>query len=326
MNTTSLTPWIHPNLKLLSNSSNVLLHKCPRKFMLYKLLKLPVDESLESNIDFDFGHWVGIGIQELLSHGDMNKAMWKMFLSHKGDFDDEERRERSKKTFGHALIALARFEEFRQTEIQDYDLIPGAIELGFTLTCIDGFTYRGFFDALLIHRYTRELTVLECKTTKSNRVHEASYKNSGQGLGYSLVTDAIAQSMRDAGEEVSSSFHVIYPVYKAGDRSWEKFEFQKTNSQRAGWLRDLLVDIKQIVDYVEADHFPMRGESCFDFFRPCEYLDICDLNKKYLLGDIEKIDTYVEDEGKYKYKFDLLQLVQSQQEKLQEVTSEEDEI
>jgi hypothetical protein len=39
--------------------------------------------------------------------------------------------------------------------------------------------------------------------------------------------------------------------------------------------------------YKEQQHFPMRGESCFSFFRPCEYFGICNL--KQLTGKVSDL-------------------------------------
>lgn len=311
---------IHPNCCLLSNSSCILLHKCPRKFQLYKLLKR-VDQDI-SNVDLDFGSWVGIGIQEYLVTGDEDAAAFKMMLSCKGDINDEAG-ERSKKTFGHALIALSKFVQLRNEELQDFDLVylangNPAIELGFILTCINGFTYRGFLDALLVNRITNELVVLECKTTKFKNIHEAVYKNSGQGLGYSLVTDAIASQLSTLARPIKSAWNVLYPIYKCGDASWEIFEFRKNNTQRAVWIQDLLIDIKQVQDYEEASHYPMRGESCYDFGRVCDYFDVCDMSDKVLIGPLEKVEVQKERADKYAFKFDLMELIAAQSAKMVE--------
>jgi hypothetical protein len=34
--------------------------------------------------------------------------------------------------------------------------------------------------------------------------------------------------------------------------------------------------------YEEAEVYPMHGESCYSFFRECEYLNVCQLSTGYL--------------------------------------------
>ena len=41
---------------------------------------------------------------------------------------------------------------------------------------------------------------------------------------------------------------------------------------------------QQLDSYVELDFFPMRGASCFDFMKPCEYYGKCDLNQSTVFG------------------------------------------
>ena len=311
---------MHPNLKLLSNSSLVTVHKCPRKFQLYRMMKLIVDEDV-TEIHLDFGHWVGEGIQQYLVTGSREKAMIAMLLFNKGDlFDDDEKLWKDKKTFWHALVALDKFIELRHSELQHYTLVDlhtgPAVEVGFILNCIGGFTYRGFLDAILLNKLTNELVVLECKTSKFKSVHDAQYKNSGQGLGYSLVVDAIVPILQASGVEVKSSWKVLYPIYLAGAFEWETKWFTKNNSQRARWLSNLIHDIQHISEYVENEHFPMHGESCYDYFRPCEYFGLCEMSDKSLIGPIDKVKVLVDDDSRYSFKFDMMDLVKAQQEKL----------
>lgn len=312
---------IHPNLKLLSHSSSVLLHKCPRKFQLYRLMKKVVDDTVVEP-HLDFGHWVGRGIQHYLITGNYNAAVMEMFTYCRGDlFDDDGKRDN--KTFFHALVALDKFVEFRQTELQHYEVLQltdgtYATELGFILECFDGFTYRGLLDALLINSLTNELVVLECKTSKYKNVHEAQYKNSGQGLGYSLITDIISQQLTAQGREVGSSWKVLYPIYKAGALEWEAFYFPKSNTERSRWLQTLIRDIQHIAEYAAEDYFPMHGENCYDFFRPCEYFGVCDMSDGALIGPLEAVKVVKDDEKKYAYRFKLEDVILSQQIKVTE--------
>lgn len=314
---------MHPNLKLLSASSLNLAHTCPRKFQLYRMAK-GVDAEQEGQRHLDFGHWVGYGIQQLLIHENVDRAMFETFLFNKGDiFDDNSGAEKDAKTFWHALIGVEKFNSLRIGELQHYDLVVldtgPAVEVGFILDCIGGFTYRGFIDGLLINRLTNELVVLECKTSKYKQVHDAQYRNSGQGLGYSLVVDAIAAKLRAQGREVASSWKVMYPIYLAGAMEWDIKWFHKSNAQRARWLMNLIIDIQHLSEFVEADYFPMHGESCFSFFRPCEYFELCEMKDSSLIGPIDKVPPLVDDESRYSFRFSMEELIAAQQAKLDEV-------
>lgn len=302
---------IHPNLKQLSNSSLVTLHKCPRKYELDKLFKT---ENADDDFHLVFGSLVGTGIQEILEHGDITKAYWKLFIDKKGQLDEDFGSIKSK-TFYHALIAVDRFVILRNTRFRDFDLAyfngKPATELSFTIDCGNGFNYRGFIDAVLINRITKEIVVVECKTTSFSNIHEAVFKHSGQSIGYSVIIDTLVSLLK---LEEKSSYKVFYPIYKAGKGEWEVMEFQKTHVARAQWIKNVLLDKSYIEERVADGYFPMRGESCYDFFRPCEYFDICEMSNKSL--QLDKAKEKIESEEKYQFKFSLEELIEAQLEKM----------
>lgn len=301
---------IHPNLKLLSHSSNVLLHKCPKKYQLYKLLPtdpLDLDDEDRDN-HLGFGTLVGEGIQNYLTYEDSSKVTFQTFLNWKKDIDDDNG-ERKKKTFWHALYAVDKFAGFRKTALADYDLVyfdgKPAIELGFSIDLGDGFFYRGFLDALLVNRRFGQLTPYENKTTGFREVAPATFKHSGQALGYSLVVDAVAQAME---KEISSSFHVLYGVYKTSAYDWELLPFKKSFTQRAMWIKNLLVDKDTVIRYGNDNFFPMHGENCYDFFRECKYFGTCEMNS--MIPRVSEIREEAED--KYRFKFHISDLIDAQ--------------
>lgn len=309
--TNTLSSYIHPNLKLLSHSSRVLLHKCPRKYQLYKLL----EKEREDTLDTAFGNAVGAGIQEYMHTGKASAAYIAAFRAWKLDLLEEDQKGK-KKTFFHALIAVDKFMvQWNDGDLKDYELVyvddKPAIELGFQIEFDDGFTDRGFLDALLRHRYSNELIVYEGKTTGSWQSSEAEYKNSSQHIGYSVVIDAVAAQI---GSSEQSSYKVLTNIYKSTAMEWNLLEFTKTYVARALWIRSILLDIKHILEFVEEDYFPMHGESCNDFFKPCQYFDICQMSNKVLLGGkkIEEIPAKVEAEDKYVFKLTLDQLIEAQ--------------
>lgn len=308
---------LHPNFQKGSHSSSVLKHKCPRKFELYKLGLLPAQDD-DGDEHLEFGSIVGIGSQEYFVSGSKDKAYMAMLLAQKKSIEDDTG-ERSKKTFWYALNAIDKFTTFRNSDLSRYKVATfdgkPATELGFIIDCGNGFEFRGLLDLLLVDTYLSEFIPYEGKTTKFRTVHEAVFKNSGQALGYSLVTDAVAASQ---GIEVKSSFDVIYSIYKSSAMEWEQQKFRKSHSQRASWIKNILIDNSQVEQFAKQEYFPMHGESCFDFFKPCGAFGICELPNEALLGGKEP-EVIVDREGKYTFKFSLEEIIKAQFEKYEEV-------
>lgn len=304
-----LLPVVHPNLKQMSHSSIITLHHCPRKYELEKLGKRLQDWG---EVHLDFGHVVGEGVQEYFITRSRDAAMMKVYMGWQSGIDEgaEEGREKSKKTFWHALHAVDRFISYAETYFGNFEIaiLNGrpAVELGFCIDCGDGYVYRGYIDAVLIDRVAKRLVVLENKTTGSWNVNEASYKNSGQGLGYMVLLDIVAEAL---GMQIVSDYPVYYPVYKTMDFDWEIMQFSKSKTARAKWIRSLLLDKSHIQQYAELEYFPMHGESCMNFNKQCEYFGVCELSNASIIGTpVERI----EKAGKYDYYFSLDDLIQQQ--------------
>jgi hypothetical protein len=296
---------IHSNLKLLSHSSVLLLHKCPRKYELYKLL----GGKQEADNHLDFGDVVGRGIQEYLISGSLNKAYMVMFLAWPKALDDEDG-QRDKKTFWFALNAIDKFAGYRNSILGRYQLAyfdgKPAAELGFSIDLGDGFYYRGFLDALLVDKMRNELLVLECKTTKNREVHPAMYENSSQGLGYSLISDAISKAL---GTRMEGQFKVHYCVFKTGEMEWQPMPFTKSHTDRALWIQDMLNDKNRVVEYHKNGYFPMHGETCYDFFRPCPHFGTC--KSKYLV-DMDEVVEKKDEPSKYAFSYSIEQIIEAQ--------------
>ena len=312
---------LHPNLKLLSHNSQLTLHGCPRKFYLYRMLKKQLAEGIErGDIHTDFGGIVGYGCQQLLTGSPRQKTMVEMLSKWRLELE-EDTEKRQKKTFFHALHAVEKFENFLLERLGNYELVQlgeeggeePAIELGFEIDCGGGFSYRGLLDALLVNKNNGNFAVWEGKTT-SGRADEAMYRNSNQGLSYSVVVDAIAKRL---GHPTGASYEVLYGVYKSVAEEWELFPVKKNYVDRAMWIKSLLLDIERIQQYADAELFPMHGEHCYNYFRQCEYFGVCNMSDTYLVGDSEKVEQLKEDDGKYFFKFTLDELVAAQLEKME---------
>lgn len=260
-------------LASLSYSSLLTLHSCPRKYQLKRLNATVLnEEDVSSSVTFAYGHVVGLGIQEYITHHSEDLTIWKCFLEW--DCDLLQDNPKQNKSFWTALAAVQRFISMcssgflRDWELCTYEGKP-ATELSFIITFPDGFTYKGFVDAVLQNTITGEVMVLECKTTSATSVNAATYKNSAQAIGYSIVLDALFPTL--------SSYTVKYLIHKSKACDYDALDFDKSYLDRALWIRTLLLDIEVIKMYEAAEIYPMRGQSCNEFYRECEYFGICTL-------------------------------------------------
>lgn len=286
INLTGVSP-----LKLLSHSGLETMHSCPRKFEIYRMNYAPKGAG---TVDTSFGHAVGVGIQELLilqqsqqspqanlGLTPLQYAIWKMFLSWEVDID--ETKPKSKKSFHAACLAVEKYQQqllpllTNEWELAYFNGKP-AVELGFIVELPNGYYYRGFVDAVLVHKKEKRFRVLEIKTTGLATVDVAQYKNSFQGVGYGVILDQLAASM-----DYAADYYVDYLVYKTGAQDFLTFPFLKTSYQRAKWLSQLLVETNIIDLYLERELFPMHGQSCFNFYRQCQYFGLCERRNEELV-------------------------------------------
>jgi hypothetical protein len=238
---------------------------------------------MESSVTFSFGHIVGLGIQLALQGKTEEQILWELFLMWEPDLFAENPKQ--VKSFWHGVLAVQKFMRMQeQGFLSDYELVSyndiPACELSFRITFPDGFKYRGFVDVVLRHKVTGEVLVLELKTTASSALNPATYKNSAQAIGYSVVLDVLFPEL--------SSYKVLYLVYTTKTYEYNQLPFDKSYLQRALWIRELLLDIETIKMYEEAGIYPMRGESCYDFFKECFYYGICTLSTASLTSPLEE--------------------------------------
>lgn len=306
---------IDPRMKLLSHSSRTMLHTCPRKFQLYRLSSKEIDleevKGIEQGVTFAYGKAVGVGIQSVLEGKSEVQYTLDTFLEWDVDLLDETPRQ--DKSFWMALFAVQKFAELSAAGfLEDYELVyykgKPAVELSFIVTLPNGYKYRGYLDGVLRHKVTGEIVVLECKTTSSKTV-SAQYKNSGQGVGYSVILDKMFADL--------SSYTVLYLVYESKSYQYVELPFEKSLLQRALWLQELLIDTEIISLYNSYDTYPMHGESCYNFFRECEYLGLCTLSTENLVKPLTtaKVAEIESEIDNYDFVIDFNELIQSQLDK-----------
>ena len=299
---------IDERFKLLSHSGNLTLHACPRLWELYRLNVVDEDQQEDdsSSMNFAFGHAVGDGIAMVLQGMELNSIIFKLFLDW--NIDLEAVNPKMKKGFFYAVSAVQKFHSLYSNNIllSGYELvwldgIP-AVEVGFKIIFPGGFTYRGHIDAVLRHKETNQILVLENKTTRYKDPNPAMYKNSSQAIGYSIILDLIFGKL--------SSYDVLYLIYKSTEFEYVQFPFTKTHNQRAQWIEELLLDIETIEMYSKANYFPMRGESCVRFGRECEYFNVCQMSTSFLVKNKGQLAR--EDNREYMYEVHIKDLIESQ--------------
>lgn len=301
---------IDPRLKQLSHSSRTTLHKCPRKYQLYRLnSKDTGEEDVAQSVTFAYGTAVGVGLQSALENKSEDQIIIDTFLAWDCDLLHENTKQQ--KSMWTAIFAVQRFMLIReQGYLEDYELVyyegKPAVELSFRIHLPNGYTYRGYVDGVLQSKSTGKILVLEAKTT-SGTANSAQYKNSGQALGYSVVLDKIFPAL--------SSYDVLYLVWGTKSKDYTEFFFEKSLLMRALWLQELLIDTLHIDLYEEYQTYPMHGETCNDFFRECEYLGLCTLSTERLVKPFtEKAFNKIEAE-EYTFELDFFELVSAQLEK-----------
>ncbi len=271
--------------KGLSYSRQLTLHSCGRKYELDS--KKAIKGKIES-VTFSYGHAVGQAIQSTMAGASFNRTVIDTVLAYSHDEDDLgcENEQKSKKNIWWAVIAAEEF--YKKYHAGVYSFLEGwqvatfpdpktgeiidAVELTFVVKLIDGYSYEGHIDLVLYHPVKKRYMILELKTTGMTTINEASYKNSAQALGYGIVVDMIAANLN-----ASASYDVLYMVYKSRTRETVPLLFTKSPALRVDWLSALLTDM-QIIELYEQNGYPRHGESCFNFFRPCEYLDVCNMS------------------------------------------------
>lgn len=305
-----VTEGTDPRILNLSYSSLLDLHSCPRRFELNKRnARSDASTSYEDQITFSYGHVVGLGMQMILEGKSYEEILWAAALEWKTDLFVENKKQN--KSFASAVYAVQKFGSlYKNNYLAGFELVyyrgKPAVELSFEILLPNGFRYRGFVDAVLRHTESGEVIVLECKTSSANKIHPATYRNSAQAIGYSIVLDAIFPDL--------SSYKVLYLVYSTKEYEYESLPFTKTYVQRARWIRELILDVETISMYEKESLYPMRGESCMDFYRECKYLGLCQMSNENLtspltVAEYEKIQIK---EAEYQISISLEDLIETQ--------------
>jgi hypothetical protein len=255
----------------LSHSTLLLLHSCERKLQLRKLLA--GDDDKEESAHLTFGTAYGVGVASYLTYQDQDRALLACWLAYYPELEYKT------KSLTKCLAALMASFAHLDSLLDDYELVSfnskPAVELSFRLNINADYYFVGHIDAILKHRYSGIHVVFECKHTGSNLTDlDPLYKNSGQALGYSIVLDRITG-------QALSSYGVLYFVAQVGKDYQPKIHtlfYDKTITDRLHWFITLGLDVKHLEEMKELNIYPMRGNSCVAFNRPCMYFGTCQLH------------------------------------------------
>ena len=300
---------IDPRIRNLSYSGLLNLHSCPRRFQLEKLSGRVDNEDIDSGITFAFGHAVGLGIQYVFEGRSEQEIFFSLFTQW--DMDIFDYNPKQNKSLWLAIGAIQSFIAMRKCGfLKDWELVyvdgNPATELSFRIALPNGFYYRGFVDAVLRNKLTGKVMVLECKTTSSTNLSPAMYKNSAQAIGYSVVLDNLFSDL--------SSYEVLYLIYVTKDMTYEQYTFAKSYLQRALWIQELLLDVEVVKLYEATEVYPMHGESCYSFFRECDFYQSCTLATEHMAKPLTEktLAALKEKEAKYQIEVTVQDLIESQ--------------
>lgn len=246
------------------------------------LAKAMPERSREATISTVFGTAVGEGIQALCAGKGLDAALLATLTSWAWPLDyDDGKGKVSKKSPWYACQAVEAFYHHHLPEIGAewgvFTLPNGRLstEVSFRIHMPDGSYERGFIDVVLQHKVTKQLAVIELKTTglpQGDSGGSIMYANSGQGTSYGVIVDHLAKLMG-----IESNLMVFYITLYTKSQTWELYPFTKTESGRLQWLVSLRQEHDMITSCNTHGTWPMRGGSCNSWGRPCFAFGICDL-------------------------------------------------
>jgi hypothetical protein len=151
---------------------------------------------------------------------------------------------------------------------------------------------QGKIDFVLRHKESGIVVVVDLKTTvKSSDTAEATYRFSGQAVGYSIVLSGAT------GFDFSGGLQVIYLIANFLSQEITPLLFKISPEEVRDYIltrNDLISDIRR---NLERGFWPRTQHGCESWGSPCSYLKVCHLRDSGLLS------IYLDDEtGGFKEK------------------------
>lgn len=270
-----------PGVVTLSYSKLLNLHNCQRLFYLNDMNAGKLDPA---NVHTTYGHTFAGAIQEYFRSQSKERAIVAMLSHWAVDLEDEIAKDKKS-----LWLAVHQFEMWLEhvapVLLDEWEHFPGGIEPLFLLKISQRYCYQGHIDLILRRKRDGKLGVFEIKTTTKD-VTEATYSNSMQTGGYTLVVDAIA-----AQHDTQNSYEVVYLVANpkhmfSPEDNWGLcvLPFVRSTRDKIEFLHTVLLDCEQIERYRQADFWPKRGEHCRSFNRTCRYYGSCDMTALDMLA------------------------------------------
>ena len=166
---------------------------------------------------------------------------------------------------------------------------------GVTLADGRGVSIIGYIDALTRQRFTGEHNSLDIKTHRSNlRDRTSEYKFNTQQLGYGLILEHILK-------HTIESFSVLYLDCYLDLLSprVEMYEYDKTQEDIQRWMMTKILQIRNLLDYERIGYFPRSDNWCTSYMRPCNRLDICQIEDPELMQMMILGDKYPAEQKKF---------------------------
>lgn len=301
----------------LSHSTMGLIRSCERRFQKAKLLRsaAPRDESPAMS----FGKGFGAGVQHYLvlrssgiAQGEaLDAALWVAWASYYPSLEDERRFQE------RAISLLIRSVPFLEARLREYDIAEfngkPASELSFCLNISERYYYVGYVDLILKSKESGRFHVVDIKTTSLRSLDlRPHYKNSGQGIGYSIVLDSVV------GQDLAT-FDVSYWACKLGSAKdsiyipeWVDMNFPYTIKDRMDWFLTTYLDVNYITALEQMTAYPKRGQSCMSFNRVCNFYHECSETA------LDQPQVYTPDEIEYDFTFELADLLANHEKRLAE--------
>jgi len=292
----------------LSDSTLRLLYSCEKKFQLMRLCKTDREEREESPAAIR-GKAFGVGVQTYLLTKDINKALFETWLAY-WPIKEDRPYVSCARTLNNLVVLKPTLDKLLERyEVAIFNGKP-AVELSFRLNKKGSkWFFVGYIDIVMFDKQEGIYIVFELKTT-GYKLHdlEPVYKNQSQALAYSIVIDKVAG-------EAQSKYGVVYLVIR--DKGKDPvpdiyvFHFSKTLTDRLKWFVSYGLDVQKLEQLEELDLWPMRGNSCVSFNRPCPLYGNCQLES--LTQERRPIP---EEEVEYDFVYDLDEIVQDHLERV----------
>lgn len=263
--------------KTISHSGRQMWGTCPRKFQLSKT-KTYYHREKEITKALSFGKAFGTGLQSLLAGDGLEVAMIKSALDCDISAAFDKDAITSGESLAHVHEALMSFYHGQldslSAEWEVLDL-PGlyGVELGFAIQYANKSFERGFIDLVLQNKMTKEVVVLEVKTSGAQSVGtDADWMNSPQGMMYVIVVQYLLAQL-----DVHVNSRVLYIEYNKKHKQYTIFPFEKPAQEQAEFLIALHYDVEYREYLFETNTPLLKSGKCKSFNRQCDFFGVCDL-------------------------------------------------